>query len=97
MSPSRTPGTRSAASVPATVRHPAAQTVAAGKPAIRFEFAHDEGGLARGGLGTVYTNDKKVAEGRIYRTQPMMFSADDTADVGEDDGTPLTENCHGGK
>jgi arylsulfatase A-like enzyme len=70
----------------------ATQAVAAGKATIRFEFAYDGGGLAKGGLGTIYVNDKKVAEGRIDRTQPMVFSADDTADVGEDDGTPVTEN-----
>jgi arylsulfatase len=37
-------------------------------------------------------NDKKMAEGRIERTQPMIFSADETADVGEDDATPVTED-----
>ena len=37
-------------------------------------------------------NDKKVAEGRIERTQPMLFSLDDAADVGIDEGTPVTED-----
>ena len=37
-------------------------------------------------------NDEKVVEGRIERTQPMIFSADETADVGEDDATPVTED-----
>jgi hypothetical protein len=37
-------------------------------------------------------NDRKVVEGRIERTQPMIFSADETADVGEDDATPVTED-----
>ena len=69
-----------------------AQAVPAGKATIRFEFAYDGGGLAKGGLGTIYLNDKKVAEGRIERTQPMIFSADETADVGEDDATPVTED-----
>jgi len=69
----------------------AAQTVPAGKATIRFEFAYDGGGLAKGGLGTLYVNDKKVAEGRIERTQPGIFSADETADVGVDDATPVTE------
>ena len=36
-------------------------------------------------------NDKKVAEGRIERTQPMIFSADETADVGIDLATPVVE------
>ena len=65
-----------------------AQAVPSGKATIRFEFAYDGGGLGKGGVGTIYVNDKKVAEGRIERTQPMIFSADETADVGEDDATP---------
>ena len=70
----------------------ASQAVPAGKATIRFEFAYDGGGLGKGGLGTIYVNDKKVAEGRVERTQPMIFSADETADVGEDDATPVTED-----
>ena len=70
----------------------ATQAVPAGKATIRFEFAYDGGGLGKGGLGTIYVNDKKVAEGRIERTQPIIFSADETADVGMDDATPVTED-----
>jgi arylsulfatase A-like enzyme len=70
----------------------ATQAVPAGKATIRFEFAYDGGGLGKGGLGTIYVNDKKVGEGRIERTQPMVFSADETADVGMDDATPVTED-----
>jgi arylsulfatase len=62
-----------------------------GKATIRFEFAYDGGGLAKGGLGTLYVNDEKIAEGRIERTQPMVFSADETADVGIDLATPVVE------
>ena len=36
-------------------------------------------------------NNEKVAEGRIEHTQPGMFSADETADVGIDLGTPVVE------
>jgi arylsulfatase len=70
----------------------AQQAVPTGQATIRFEFAYDGGGVGKGGLGTIYVNDKKVAEGRIERTQPMIFSADETADVGEDDATPVTED-----
>jgi len=62
-----------------------------GKATIRFEFAYDGDGLGKGGLGTLYVNDKKVGEGRIDRTQAMMFSADETADVGIDMATPVVE------
>ena len=37
-------------------------------------------------------NGNKVAAGRIDRTQPMAFSADEGADVGEDGETPVVEN-----
>ncbi len=67
------------------------QAVPAGKATILFDFAYDGGGLGKGGLGTLFVNDQKVAEGRIKRTQPIIFSADETADVGEDDATPVTE------
>jgi arylsulfatase len=70
----------------------AAQTVAAGKATIRFHFAYDGGGSGKGGLGTIFVNGTKVAEARIERTQPGIFSADETADVGEDDATPVTDD-----
>ena len=62
-----------------------------GKSTIRFQFDYDGGGLAKGGKGTLYVNDKQVGEGRIERTQPMIFSADETADVGIDLATPVVE------
>jgi hypothetical protein len=62
-----------------------------GKSTIRFEFAYDGGGLAKGGTGTIFVNDKKMAEGRIEHTQPMVFSVDETADVGIDLATPVVE------
>jgi arylsulfatase A-like enzyme len=62
-----------------------------GKSTIRFEFAYDGGGLAKGGDATLYIDDRQVGEGRIPRTQPMVFSADETADVGIDLATPVVE------
>ncbi len=62
-----------------------------GKSTIRFEFAYDGGGLGKGGMATLYVNDEKVGEGRIERTQPTVFSADETADVGIDLATPVVE------
>jgi arylsulfatase len=68
------------------------QAVPAGRSTIRLEFAYDGVGPGKGGLATIYVNDPKVAEGRIEQTQPMIFSADETADVGEGDATPVTED-----
>ena len=69
----------------------AAEPLKPGKSTIRFDFAYDGGGMAKGGMGTIYVNDIKVAEGRIERTQPVIFSADETADVGIDLATPVVE------
>ena len=63
-----------------------------GKHTIKFDFAYDGGGLAKGGQGTLYVDGEKVAEGRIPHTQPMIFSADETADVGIDLATPVVES-----
>ena len=70
----------------------AAEAVPAGKATIRFEFAYDGGKPGSGGTGTILVNGRKVAEGRIDRTQPFIFSADEGADVGMDGGTPVTED-----
>ena len=45
----------------------------------------------KGGKATLSVNGKKVAEGRIEKTQPNIFSADETADVGIDNQTPVAE------
>jgi arylsulfatase A-like enzyme len=70
----------------------AAQPVAAGKATIRYEFASDGPGMGKGGIGTILVNGQKVAEGRIEHTQCCFFSADEGADVGMDDATPVTED-----
>ncbi|MFN0051140.1 MAG: arylsulfatase, partial [Planctomycetales bacterium] len=63
-----------------------------GKASIRFEFRYDGGGPGKGGTGTISIDGRKVAEGRIERTVPFVYSADETADVGQDDATPVTED-----
>jgi len=69
----------------------AGQKLTPGKHTIKFDFAYDGGGPAKGGMGTLYIDGKKVGEGRIERTQPGIFSADETADVGIDLATPVVE------
>ena len=66
------------------------QALSPGKHTIVYEFKSD-GGLGKGGLGTITIDGNKVGEGRIEKTQPGIFSVDDLADVGTDDGTPVTE------
>jgi len=68
------------------------EPLAAGKHTVRFDFAYDGGGPGKGGKGTLFVDDKKVAEGRIEHTQGGIFSADETTDVGIDLGTPVVES-----
>jgi arylsulfatase len=69
----------------------ATQKLAPGKAIVRFEFAYEGGGMGKGGQATLYVNNQKVAEGKIPHTQAIIFSADETADVGIDLGTPVVE------
>jgi len=68
-----------------------AKKLAPGKNTIKFDFAYDGGGPGKGGIGTLFVNNEKVAAGRIENTQAGIFSADETADVGIDLGTPVVE------
>jgi arylsulfatase len=59
---------------------------------VRAEFAYDGKGLGKGGTITLYVNGKKAGEGRVEATEPMMFSGDETTDVGVDSGTPVSDD-----
>ncbi|MGE5847246.1 MAG: arylsulfatase [Ignavibacteria bacterium] len=56
-----------------------------------YDFKYDGGGMGKGGVGIIMVNDKKVAEKRIEKTQPGIFSVDDLADIGIDDGTHVAD------
>jgi arylsulfatase len=66
--------------------------VPAGTHQVRMEFAYDGGGLAKGGGVTLYVDGEAVGSGRVERTQPLIFSADETADVGQETGTTVSDD-----
>ena len=68
------------------------KALAKGKATVVLDFKYDGGGIGKGGMATISVNGKKVAEGRIEKTQPMLYSADETADVGLDNQTPVAED-----
>jgi arylsulfatase len=71
----------------------AAETaVLPGKHKIVFDFRYDGGGIGKGGTGSITIDGKQVAQGRIEKTVPVRFSLDETLDIGEDTGTPVSEN-----
>jgi arylsulfatase A-like enzyme len=68
------------------------QPVPPGKHQVRMEFAYDGGGLAKGGTATIYIDGTKTGDGRINATVPMIYSGDETCDVGCDTGTPVSDD-----
>ena len=69
--------------------------VPAGTHQVRMEFAYDGGGLAKGGAVTLYLDGAEVGEGRVEQTVPMIFSGDETADVGRDTASPVSDDYAG--
>ncbi len=66
------------------------QPIPTGTHQVRAEFAYDGGGLAKGGDVTLYYDGKQSGNGRVERTEPMIFSADETTDIGYESGTTVT-------
>ena len=62
---------------------------------VRMEFAYDGGGPAKGGTVTLYLDGDKTGEGRVDATVPLIFSADETADVGRDTASPVSDDYEG--
>ncbi len=67
------------------------QTLPPGDHQVRVEFDYDGGGLAKGATISLYIDGVKVGDGRLDATVPMVFSADETADVGRDTGTGVSD------
>ena len=68
----------------------ASSPIPQGKHQVRMEFAYDGGGLAKGGNVTLYYDGQPVGSGRVEATHPMIFSADETTDIGYESGTPVS-------
>ncbi|HQY20611.1 MAG TPA: arylsulfatase [Ignavibacteria bacterium] len=66
--------------------------IPAGQHQVRMEFAYDGGGLAKGGVVSLFVDGKKDGEGKVDMTLPMVYSADDGCDVGVDSGAPVSED-----
>jgi len=63
-----------------------------GEHQVRMEFTYDGGGLGKGGTVVLYLDGNRVGEGRVDGTVPMLFSADETTDVGSDTATPVSDD-----
>ena len=74
----------------------AAAPLAAGEHQVRVEFAYDGGGVGKGGAVTLYVDGDEVGSGRVERTHALVFSLDETTDVGCDTGSPVCDDYPAG-
>jgi hypothetical protein len=69
----------------------AAQPLKPGKHTLVYDFKYAGGGPGKGGNGTITVDGNKSGEGKLPKTQGALFSVDDMADVGTDDGTRVAD------
>ena len=64
----------------------------AGTHQVRVEFDYDGPGLGKGGTARLFLDGEGIGEGAVAATAAMIFSADDTCDVGREDGALVAED-----
>jgi hypothetical protein len=67
-----------------------ADLLGAGTCQIRVEFDYDGGGVGKGATVALFVDGKQVGSDRVERTEPFIFSADETCDVGSDDASSVS-------
>jgi arylsulfatase len=68
------------------------RVIAAGTQQVRMEFDYAGPGLGKGGHVSLFVEGEKVGEGDVAATAAMIFSADDTCDVGKEGGALVAED-----
>jgi arylsulfatase len=68
-----------------------AQPLAPGRHTVRYDFAYDGGPPGSGGVSRLVVDGEPAGEGRVPRTIPFMYSADEGVDVGTDNETVVTD------
>lgn len=67
------------------------ETIPAGVHQVRMEFEADGPALGAGGTVRLFVDGHEAGEGRLDATVPMIYSGDETLDVGSDLGTPVSD------
>ncbi len=68
-------------------------TLPKGKATVKMDFAYDGGKKpGAGGTATIYIDGKSVGSVKVAKTEFSIFSADETAGVGVDSETPVSED-----
>ena len=70
-----------------------AESLRPGTYELTYDFTYDGGGPGKGGTGCISIDGEKVAEKRLDKTEPNVFSGtgNDLADVGTDNGTRVAD------
>jgi arylsulfatase len=66
------------------------QILPSGQHQVRMEFDYDGGGLGKGGTVTLYVDGDQVGQGHVKQTEPFVYSADETFDIGVDDASSVS-------
>jgi arylsulfatase len=69
--------------------------VPAGSHQVRMELAYDGGGLGKGGTVRLYLDGEQIGEGHLEATVPLIFSGDETTDLGLDTASPVGDDYTG--
>jgi arylsulfatase len=67
-------------------------SLAPGHHRLVMVFAYDGGGPGQGGTVRLLVDGDQVGEGSLERTVPLVFSLDETCDVGRDTGLPVSDD-----
>ncbi len=62
-----------------------------GNSTVKMNFSY-EGGRGGGGTVTLSVDGKSVGSGKVAKTEPNVYSADETAGVGVDHETPVSDD-----
>ena len=63
-----------------------------GRHVITLDFNYDGDGVGKGGQATLTVDGEKVASEHLPQTIAYRMSLDETLDIGEDTGTPISED-----
>jgi arylsulfatase A-like enzyme len=74
------------------VKATGSEALSPGHHQVRVEFAYDGDGLAKGGDTALYVDGVKAGSSRQEASIPMLFSGDETLDVGVDFGSSVSDD-----
>ena len=66
--------------------------IPSGTHQVRMEFEYEGGGLGKGAQIRLYVDGQEVGSGSIPASVPMIFSGDETTDLGKDTGSPVSDD-----